>query len=82
MYHRFLTLSYGGEVLIDLRVRTQPEGKTHDESDTHLSYNLVLPLQSVLVLTENLDIVIEESQESQPNSGNDHQDEVDIPHSS
>ncbi len=45
-----------------------------------MSDNLIFPFQTVFVLAENLDIVIHESQESQPYGGDNHQQQVDITH--
>ena len=59
-------------------IGTQPQRQTYDETDTHLSHNLPFTFQTVFVTTEDLDIVIEESQESQPNGSNDHQDDVNV----
>ena len=76
-------------VLLSLRnilthycVRTQPECQTYDEANRHLTYNLIDALQTFLVLTEYLDIVIHEPQEPQPYRCDNHEQQIDVSHSS
>ena len=77
-HHGLLSLAFDGEVLVHLHVRRSPEHQTHDETDAHLSHNLVLTLQAFLVALENLDEVVHAAQETQPYGGDDHQDEIDV----
>ena len=73
-------LLFGGNILMDDSIGTEPERQAHNESNADLTYNLVLALQTVLVLAENLDIVVEEAEEAQPDGGADHQQQVDVAH--
>ena len=77
-HHGFLALAVDGEVLVHLHVGRSPEHQAHDESDTHLSHNLVFTLQALLVALENLDEVVHTAQEAEPYGGDDHQDEIDV----
>ena len=77
---RLLPLVHDLHILADKRVGTGPEHKSHDETDADLSHNLVFTLQSFLVLAENLDVVVHETEESEPYGGDEHQDEVDVAH--
>ena len=63
-HHNLLVLLLHLYILAHHRLRTQPQRQANDETDTHLSYDLILTFQSLLVTTENLDIVVEESQET------------------
>ena len=74
----FLILLWLVEALTHHDIRTQPKCQPNDETDTNLAYNLVFTLQTLLVALEDLDIVIEESEESQPDRGDDHQQQISI----
>ena len=78
--HNLLILLWHVDILSDHHVGTQPERQTHDKADTHLTYNLVFTLQSVFVAAEYLDIIIEESKESQPDRSGNHEDNVGVAH--
>ena len=79
MHHNGLLCYFASsslDVLMHYNIRAEPEHESHDESNTHLSHNLVLSFQSFLVLAENLDIIIAESQKSKPYCCNHHQYQV------
>ena len=63
-------------------VRTQPERQSDDETDTNLSYDLVFAFQTFFIAFEDLDIIIKESKESEPDSGDNHQYEIGIAYTS
>ena len=69
-------------VLTNHGIGTQPERQSHDEPDTHLSHNLIFTFQAIFVAAEYLDVIIKESQESQPQRSDNHQDKIDITHTS
>ena len=78
--HRFDTLFLGRDVLMDDGIRAEPERQTDNQSDRHLSHNLIFALQSFFVATENLDVVVEEAQESKPHGSADHEQQIDVAH--
>ena len=83
LYHNHfgvLRLLHISTVFTDNSIGTEPQGDSYNEAYRHLSDNLVFSFQTVLVLLENLDVVIHESQESQPDSGNDHEQQIDVAH--
>ena len=76
----FHALFLGGDVLVEHGVGTQPERQADDEADGHLSDNLPLAFQAVFVLAENLDVIVEKAQKTEPDRGDNHQNQVDVPH--
>ena len=78
LYHRFLSLSIDGEVLVHLYIRRRPEYQSHDQADANLSYNLIFALQSLLVALEYLDEVVHSTEKAEPYGGDDHQDQIDV----
>ena len=78
LHHEFLSLAFVDEVLVHLHIGRCPQHKTHDESDAHLSHNLVTTFQSFLVVAEYLYEVVHATQEAEPQRGDNHQDEVDV----
>ena len=80
-YHNLLILLFYIHILTNHHIRTQPKHQAYDEADTYLSHNLVLTLQSVFVALEYLDVIVQESQESQPYRRDNHQDDIGVTHS-
>ena len=78
--HLLVGLTLDGEVFVDFGIRTAPQDKPHDKSDAQLSHNLEFAGQTFLVVTEYLDVVVEKTEKSQPNCGDNHQDEIDVAH--
>ena len=80
--HDLLTvLALNRQVLIHLHVGRSPKHETDDETDRDLTHDLVLALQAFLVTAEDLDKVVQASEEAEPHRGDDHQDEIDVPQS-
>ena len=52
------------DILAHHHIGTQIEHQTDDEADGHLSDNLVLAFQTVFLVTEGLDIIVHEAQET------------------
>ena len=61
-------------------IGAQVEHNAHNEPYRHLAHNFVFAFQSFFVAAENLDVVVEKSQKSQPQGGDNHQDEVNVAH--
>ena len=81
LHYDFLAvLLLDGQVLVYLGVRTEPQHQAHDEADAYLSYNLEASGQSFLVVAEYLDVVVKTAEESEPQRGYYHQDDVDVAH--
>ena len=59
-------------------IGTQIEREAHDESHDDLAQNLVASGQTLLVLLENLDVVVEKPDGTEPNCGADHEKRIDI----
>ena len=74
MFHHHLRAVHllHAQILVYFGVRTQPQHQSHDESDAYLSHDLELARQSLLVVAENLDVVVESAEESQPYRRDDH----------
>ena len=82
LHHHFLPLVLlERDILAHHRIGTEIEHQAHNQADAHLAHNLVLALQSLLVSAENLDVVVHETEETQPQGSGNHEDEVDIAHS-
>ena len=77
-HHEFMPLFLVCQVLVHLHIRRSPQHESHDESDAHLTDNLVAALKSFLVVAEYLDEVVHASKESQPYSGDDHQEQINV----
>ena len=77
-----LVLLRFGDILTDDGVRTQPERKSYHKAQQHLSYYLVDARQSFLVFLEDLDIVVHKAQKAQPDGRDNHQQKVDVEHTS
>ena len=79
-HHNFLIGLHLTNGLTHHGIRTEPERQTHNEADRHLTHNLIHALQAFLVTFENLDIVIQETQEAQPDGGDNHEQQIDVTH--
>ena len=78
LYHNLLVLLHI-DILSNHSIRTQPQRQTYDETDAHLPHNLVFSFQAILITAEYLDVVVKETQKAQPYSGDNHQDDIDVP---
>ena len=81
-HHGLNALLLSGDVLMDDGIGTEPKRQAHNQTDRHLSYNLILSFQTFLVAAEDFNVVVEEAQEAQPNGGADHEQQVDVAHAS
>ena len=52
--------------------------RADDDADAHLSHDLELAFEPLLVVAEDLDVVVQEAQQPQPDGRNDHQLNVDV----
>ncbi len=77
----FHAVFLGGDVLVNLRIGTQPKRQAHNQANRHLSHDFPLAFQSVFVPAKHFDIVVEEAEEPQPNRRDNHQQQVDVAHS-
>ena len=77
-----LVLLRNVDILADHGIRTQPQRQSDDKTYRQLTDNLVAAFQSFFVLAEYLDIVVHKAQESQPYRGDNHQQQIDVAHTS
>ena len=75
-YHYFVALLLVYQILVHLHVGRCPQYESNDESDAHLTYNLVTALESFLVVAEYLDEVVHTAKESQPYGCDNHQKQI------
>ena len=78
----FPALSLDGDILVHLHIGRHPQHKSYDKADTNLSDDFVFAFQSLLIAAEYLDIIVHSTKEPQPNSGDDHQYQIDVTQSS
>ena len=73
-----LSLALDGEVLVHLHIGRHPQRETHDETNAHLTDNLVTAFQTFFVATENLDVVVHTAEKAEPHGGHNHEQQVDV----
>ena len=65
-------------MLADYNILREAHYCSYDKSKTYLTYNLELALQALLVVAEDLDVVIEKTDNTAPKGGHKEQNGVDI----
>ena len=66
------------DVLADDGLVAQVEREAHDDAKTHLTDDLELAMQTLLVALEHLDVVVGKAEAAQPHGGDEHKDHVDV----
>ena len=64
--------------MLDRNITIEVEHGTNNETHAYLSYHLELPSESCLILTEDLDVIIHETDGPQPYRGDEKSDDVDV----
>ena len=65
-------------ILLDHHIRAHEQYQTNDQAQSYLPDDLETSVHALLILLEHLDIIIRESQGSQPNRSHQHQYHIDI----
>ena len=81
-YDNLLILLRFRNILADNCIGTKPKGQAYYKTNGNLSYYLIDAFQSILVLTENLDIIVHKTKEPKPDGSYNHQQQVDVTHTS
>ena len=67
-----------GHLLAHHDILREPHREPDDDAETHLPDDLEAPLESLLVVAENLDIVVQTADEAEPEGRHQHQQHVDV----
>ena len=82
LHYHFLPLTLYGQVFVHLHVWACPKHNAHYQANAYLSHYFVASLQSLLVVMEDLDEIVHSAQEAKPYRSDNHQDEIDVAHTS
>ena len=66
------------DVLTDDGLVAHVEREAHDDAQAHLTDDLELAMQTLLVALEHLDVVVGKAEAAQPHGGDEHKDHVDV----